>query len=511
MTQHIEVAGRTTILDWMDRARAAARAAPWAELFDFGGVDALDVLASPIYLALLGASRGGSSQMAAPSGYQVGRARYWAFRAKTAWRKRKAARGSAAAGPTDILFWSRDITHTDTMQAVAAAVAKLGDRSRVLACEPSVFAGLQRYVSDPVYTLGAWPRTVHAAHRDGLRRARKLAATGPWKLPGSAAQELDTVLRTTVIDLLPLVSEAIANARAALDVFRPRVLVVGNDLTTEGRAGCRVAAGRGVPTAVFMHGSVMADAMLRRHCADRLLVYGDIQRRLLLEHGISAEHVVACGAPNLDRRPRQSAQAHPLLQAKLGLRADEPWILVVTSGPGHRISHKHHQVVIEQLERLSREFPRVPVVVKLHRKDRVEYYRAAQRRCAATRLVVVPADTPGFPREIFDWLQGCRVALTGASTVATEAMLMNVPVITMDFCDEVHEVDFIDAGATVHVRSGDALVEQVREILSGNGPPDEVLARVRTYLKSAFCALDGRSAERGAQALHAMFEPQDSR
>ena len=57
--------------------------------------------------------------------------------------------------------------------------------------------------------------------------------------------------------------------------------------------------------------------------------------------------------------------------------------------------------------------------------------------------------------------------LTGASTVAVEAMLMDVPVVTMDFRDEIHEVDFIDAGATMHVRTGEALVEAVAEILAG--------------------------------------------
>ena len=43
--------------------------------------------------------------------------------------------------------------------------------------------------------------------------------------------------------------------------------------------------------------------------------------------------------------------------------------------------------------------------------------------------------------------------LTGASAVAVEAMLMDVPVVTMDFCNEIHGVDFIDAGATIHVNT----------------------------------------------------------
>ena len=109
--------------------------------------------------------------------------------------------------------------------------------------------------------------------------------------------------------------------------------------------------------------------------------------------------------------------------------------------------------------------PEVPIVIKLHRKDRLHYYQEGLRDCGSSNLYVVSHDAYGFPQSIFEWLQGCRIVLTGASTVALEAMVMDVPVITMDFCNEIHDVDFIDAGATIHVRTEEALEEAVREIM----------------------------------------------
>ncbi len=85
--------------------------------------------------------------------------------------------------------------------------------------------------------------------------------------------------------------------------------------------------------------------------------------------------------------------------------------------------------------------------------------------------------------------------------VAVEAMLMGVPVITMDFCNEIHEVDFIDFGTTAHVTTPEALEAAVREVLAAGAPRAEVQARVQKYLKAAFHALDGRSSQRGAEAL----------
>ncbi len=92
------------------------------------------------------------------------------------------------------------------------------------------------------------------------------------------------------------------------------------------------------------------------------------------------------------------------------------------------------------------------------------------------------------------------MVLTGASAVAVEAMLMEVPVVSMDFCDEIHEVDFIDAQATRHVTTLESLVEAVRPLSIRQSLPD-YQAQVDAYLQSAFYALDGQSSARGARCL----------
>ena len=80
-------------------------------------------------------------------------------------------------------------------------------------------------------------------------------------------------------------------------------------------------------------------------------------------------------------------------------------------------------------------------------------------------------------------------------------MLQGVPVVTMDFCDEIHDVDFIDARATRHVTDFDQLTAAVRELIAHEVPPAELVAMMRRYLTNTFHALDGRASERGAKAL----------
>jgi hypothetical protein len=497
-----EAASQADILQWIGEAGEALRGSRLRALLDVDGIDAFDVLLSPVYAAVLNTLRRGPAEPESTAGRALASVRRLGYRMKGALREKRAVRQAARPEPAEIVLWTRNDNHTAILEPVAAALARRGTSARVFACDAGIFQGIARK-SETVYSMAAWPRIARDARREGARRARRLAALAPWDLPTMRhphGAHLEPTVRTTVMQMLPLAAQAVANARTLLDRLKPRVLVVGNDLIIEGQAGCRVAAQRGVPTAMFTHGAIASEPLQSLHRANRILVRGRVVQRVLEEQGIEPERIVVCGAPNLDNRPRQTGRIHPALRSELDLRPDRPWILVATSGPGHVISHRHHEQVVAGLVRLSRALPDVPVVVKLHPKDRLAYYDAALQACRDTKLHVISIRDRRFPRDIFEWLNGCKLLLTGASAAAIEAMLMDVPVITMDYCGETAGVPFIEAGATMHVRSVEALEQAARKIVAG-GMPDELRDRVRAHLQDSFCALDGGSAARGAEAL----------
>ena len=96
------------------------------------------------------------------------------------------------------------------------------------------------------------------------------------------------------------------------------------------------------------------------------------------------------------------------------------------------------------------------------------------------------------------------MVLTGASTTAIEAMVMDVPVITMDFCRELYKIDFIDYGATLHTTTSAELQGAVQQVLATGRLPDEVQARMQQFLRGTYFSLDGKSSERAAESLRAL-------
>lgn len=491
-------------LEVLDRLEALlaelrTRIAPVGE--PFAGLDPFDLLLAPLFVDAMNTVRTGQAPPArAPYSSRV---RAWLNQRKLRKEEADLAARAAPVTHTEVLFWPREVTHMSIVRSAVAALDARGVKSLTVTCANKSFHEASQAGLAPAFAPAAWPQALRAgraARRS--QRDRLLAEIDRWLRETHAPRDrmfIASIYRT-VRQKFELAALAVINAREALERTRPRVLVVGNDLTIEGRAGVRVAAQRGIPVVAYMHGALANNVLHARHCADRFLVHGPRHRDDLLRRGLSETQIEVIGAPYLDKRPQASDQLDPRLQAAFGLRPGEPWLLVATSGPGNAVSLAHHQQVVENLARLSAALPQVPLVIKLHRKDSPNNYERLQAGVAAGRVAISPYGDPRVPYDIFQWLPGCPLLLTGTSTVAVEAMLMQVPVITMDFCDEARGIDFIDEGATLHCRTGDELEAAVRQVLAGPAPA-ELHARAQAYVASAYYKLDGRAAERGADVI----------
>ena len=85
----VDSVSHVAVLDWLSELRAAMRTASFSELFDFDGVNALDVLLSPLYLSVLNSLRSGETQL--PDRPFISQVRDWAYHRKVAWQQQLAA------------------------------------------------------------------------------------------------------------------------------------------------------------------------------------------------------------------------------------------------------------------------------------------------------------------------------------------------------------------------------------------------------------------------------------
>lgn len=293
-----------------------------------------------------------------------------------------------------------------------------------------------------------------------------------------------------------------------INTMKPRVVVVGNDITLEGRSSTKICQALGIATASIMHGSVAGEPLHSLHIVDNYFLYGQMAKNYLINLGIPARNLIVSGDPYIDQMKIMEKSCHPQIKRKFRLKNGHGYVLLALSGPGHCTSFEHFNKIVKSVVKFSAQNPDIDIIAKLHRKDNKKNYSKIKRHYPDNSLHVVEDGSKGLPKNIYDWLNGCNLVITGASIVAIEAMLMKVPVITIDYMNEYQEVDFIDLGATIHVKTEAELFEAVQDVFYSPGNYKEVMGKAHQYINSYFYKPDGKASERVADYLiHIGMEP----
>lgn len=364
------------------------------------------------------------------------------------------------------------------------SVVAVGDAATRVRVEDAGFATVDLYACAPPNPLGL-------AAQSASLLARTARAVRGLRPAGFEPIELAAIVPVTRQVVAQNASDLIRLAHGidwVIERARPSLVLAANPYTVDGRAAWRLGAARGVPTAAVEHGTVFVNDPIWDECGvDVFCAWGEPSRQSLMACGLKDERIAVVGAAYLDA-----------FVAAFEAGADEkPSILVATSGPGDLVSHEQHAAFIEMLYEASVAVPEVRFVVKLHRKDRPELYAAAAARHPGGQIEIVRHGPLG---DIFKFLRGARAMITIASAAALEAMVVRVPVITVQVSTSAStRVEFIERGCTRHVKSAAALAKEIKAAFKGTRDP-ATEAAAHTYAGEHFANL-GHAAAAAASRL----------
>lgn len=269
-------------------------------------------------------------------------------------------------------------------------------------------------------------------------------------------------------------------------------VVIGNDITFDGRICTRKMQVLKIPTFSIMHGSVSGEPLDSQHIVDFFFVYGMAAQGELRRIGNICKTIVG-GAPYLDDKNIlfNTNIIHPSIKEKLKLDSSRPFILVLLSGPGHCTTYSHFNKIVSSIFNFAFSHPEYQFVFKLHPKDNLDNYSLHLGNYKLSNIKIVEHKSKGFPIDIFDWFRGVDAILTGASTVAIEAMLLNKKIITIDYYNEYKDVDFIEKGCTFSVKNDSDFIFALDNL--NNNIFDESLLNGNVFVKNFFSYIGNSS------------------
>ena len=247
----------------------------------------------------------------------------------------------------------------------------------------------------------------------------------------------------------PIIFQTIKCFEHLVQTYDIRSIFIGYDLTMVGRTVALLSKKYKVYSFSIMHGA-LNENYKKFFIVDELFVYGKGIKASIDKVNREVKTIVV-GSPKVEK-------ALAVLGKPILIKGKESYnkkILVAFSGPGNKVTLSNHLKITQLLSQLVKEHPSYLFLIKLHQKDRLEYYKGFN---TLPNIVFIRYKDENYQQiSLYDWIRGSELLITAASMVALEAMILSKPVIALDVEEQLLEIPFIKEAAAWYCKDRNAL------------------------------------------------------
>lgn len=246
-----------------------------------------------------------------------------------------------------------------------------------------------------------------------------------------------------------------------------------------------IARANQIPSLTVQHG-IIADSQLFCHLpvlATKKAVWGKETKEWYLKFGTPESRVVVTGSPRFDMIFNREWSDQESLKKRLQIDSAYKIAVYATQPLGGARIREVVTTTLNGLHKIDNLF----VLVMLHPYEKKEFYQqlaAGKERCRVFAFGEV---------SLYDALSAADLFVTSFSTAALEAMLFNVPVVTVEPFPP--NFSYSQSGAVFATRTAEELAFLARRILTEEDFRQAVLEKARPFLKK-HCVTDGFSSRR---------------
>ncbi|HNT23096.1 MAG TPA: hypothetical protein PKM21_01935 [Anaerolineales bacterium] len=353
---------------------------------------------------------------------------FWLLR----WKRGNRAERPQAAGQEKILFLV-EVPGISGMESLTPLIQAMpADERMVIASDPRCQKELLEKYGIPsipfdAQALGIKSPKLPAGFGKELRqRWEKLVAARKAMGPQMLFNQLDlwpiqpAYFRNLFFRRLPTALEHFHLAKALMQQYRVRAVVVATDTHYVGQLFARAAHSLNIYSLTIQHAMVIYPQIYLPVRTSQLAVMGDAVRDWLIQFGGSPDQLVVTGQPRFDVLVGTPKVSRQTLLAELELLPErKTWLLALEP----LLSFWMRDLIFTALERL----PQVQAIIRVHPFDsQIDYTKGLQYRPDLQSRVRVSRQ-----HDVASALQACDVVITGRSTIGLEALLVKTPVITV--------------------------------------------------------------------------------
>jgi UDP-N-acetylglucosamine:LPS N-acetylglucosamine transferase len=320
------------------------------------------------------------------------------------------------------------------------------------------------------------------------------------------------VLELTFRKTIPECSQMLCTADRILEE-RPGAVIATYETGPHARSVLIQAARTGIPTVGLQHGNIFAGHNDYMHASitkdptfnqgfvvpQVMCVWGPYWKDVLTKSGhYPPDTVVVTGNWRYDWLAEVTDASDAKFMSGVGNISKRTVILIVSSAIA----------TLDFLSKCLQELAALPglmFVIKPHPgSDNPRLVRKMLQENGYQDVVLVQG-------QIGEWLQSADLVISQISTVVTEAVLLDKPVILANFLKIAGAEPYVDAGVCLYITAPSDLKEAVDKIMNDQATFTRLKVARQAFLSQYFFRIDGKSGQRVAETLESLLEKQGMR
>ncbi|ODS40494.1 hypothetical protein BEH94_06720 [Candidatus Altiarchaeales archaeon WOR_SM1_SCG] len=308
-------------------------------------------------------------------------------------------------------------------------------------------------------------------------------------------------------------------AKRMIDYEKPDIIIIGSEYSNLERAICIAAKLKGIPTLAIQHGGIgpyhpgyiylkedisPEGSVESPYCpiTDKIVLYGPYDKKNLTEVSSYPENsVIVTGQPRYDilARANEIYNKEKTFE-KLNLDKSKKLVVWATNTINFdEYAKKHINAVFDSIEKLSSE---VQLVIKKHPASYLPdliYDEIAKNFGFKPIIMRTEIDT-------LELLYASDLLIMEQSTVGLEAMILDKPVITLNFSGEPDYYHYAESGAVLGVYNEKDLIINIEKALYDKKTQERLKKAREKFVYEHAYKQDGKATERVCDSIEEMIK-----
>ena len=294
-----------------------------------------------------------------------------------------------------------------------------------------------------------------------------------------------------------LVSRIIYYSMKLLGLSKPNIVIVMSEGIMPPKIAVVVGKLVHIPTLLLMQlGMLGRDYQCPSFLADKISVAGDFIKDLIINCGINENRVVVTGRPTYDALVRAEDNFDKIeICQKLSIDPRKEILVYCTENLPQRETRNIVLVICNAIK----SFPDLQLIIKVHPSElSLSVYEEVSKNVGVKALVIRDAN-------VYEILFVCDIMITGFSTTALDAMILDKPVVTVNFTGLEDPIPFAESGAAIGVYHEEDLRRAVEDGLFNESLKEKLRRDREKFVYEQAYLKDGKATERVVNLIEQMI------